>query len=203
MPYSADNFVVRQRTKWREPMRQDMMTNPFSDLLFNSNLDLKLSSVFRDPVQFTVESKISMPRIFFGLLFGIPCCLLFFYALRQQGVYIFTALLFCPPLAILSLLFGLTRQQKIFIPSSNIAIKSFRLFNFQRKARVTLPKSGTLLTYKQWYSGRGSGGCYFYRVEIQDLPGFGFSISRDEMRRDQFTQDLAEFLRYKIREKQG
>jgi hypothetical protein len=37
-------------------------------------------------------------------------------------------------------------------------------------------------------------------VEVQGLAGFGFSISKDEARRDEFAQDLAGFLGYGIRE---
>lgn len=73
------------------------MRNHFTNLPFNSNLDLKLSSVSQDALRFTVESKIGMPRIIFGLLFGVPCLLLLSYGLRQQGIYILTALVFCPP----------------------------------------------------------------------------------------------------------
>jgi hypothetical protein len=177
------------------------MRNYFTNLLFNSNLDLKLSSVSKDPTRFIVESRIGMPRIILSLLFGVPFLLLLSYALRQQGIYILTALVFCPPLAILSILFGITKQKKSFIPSSGRAIKSFRLFNIQREMEIPLPKSGTLLTYKRWSSGGESGGgCYFYHVEIQGLVGFGFCISKDEARRDEFAQDLAGFLRYEIRE---
>jgi hypothetical protein len=177
------------------------MQNYFTNLLFNSNLDLKLSSVSKDAMRFTVESKIGMPRIFLGLLFGVPCLLLLSYALRQQGIYILTALVFCPSLAILSLLFGMTKQKKSFVPSSGSAIKSFLLFNIQREMKIPLPKSGTMLTYKRWSTGGESGaGCYFYHVEIQGLVGFGFCISKDEARRNEFAQDLAGFLRYEIRE---
>lgn len=177
------------------------MRNYFTNLLFDSNLDLKLSSVSKDATQFTVESKIGPPRIIFGLLFGVPCLLLLFYALRQQGIYIITALVFCPTLATLCLLFGMTRQKKSFSRSSGRAIKSFRLFNIQRDMEIPLPKDGTLLTYKRWSSGGESGGgCYFYHVEIQGLTGFGFCISRDEARRNEFAQDLAGFLHYEIRE---
>lgn len=177
------------------------MLNYFTTLLFNSDLDLKLSTVSISQTRFEVESEIGMPRIIFGLLFGVPFLLLLFYALRQQGIYILVALTFCPPLAILSLLFGMTKQKKSFIITSGSAIKSFRLFNIQREMKVSIPKNGTLLTCKRWSSGgETSGGCYFYLVKIEGVEGFGFCVSKDEARRDVFAQDLAGFLRYGIRE---
>jgi hypothetical protein len=172
----------------------------FTNLLFNSDLDLKLSTVSIDQTRFIVESKIGLPRIILGLLFGVPFLLLLSYALRQQGIHILTALVFCPPLAILSLLFGMTKQKKSFITSSGRAIKSFQLFNIQREMESPLPKNGTLVTYKRWSSGGETGGCYFYHVEIQGLTGFGFSISKNEVKRDEFAQELAGFLGYGIRE---
>ncbi len=177
------------------------MRNYFINLLFNSSLDLKLSTVSIDSTRFAVESRIGMPRILFGLLFGIPFLFLLSYAIFQQGIYILTALVFCPPLAILSLLFGLTKQKKSFIPSSGSAIKSFQLLSIQREMEIPLPKNGNLLTYRRWSSGgEAGGGCYFYHVEIQGVAGFGFCISKDEARRDEFAQKLAGFLSYGIRE---
>lgn len=161
-------------------------------------MDLKLSSVSKDARCFTVESKIGIPRIILCLLFGVPCFFLISYAFRQQGGYVLIALLFCPALAILSLLFGMAKQKKCFIPSSGCAIKSFQIFNIHREMKIPLPRNGTLLTYKQWSSGNDTGGCYFYHIEVQGLVGFGFCISKDEARRNEFTRDLAVFLHYEI-----
>jgi hypothetical protein len=178
-----------------------MMRKYFTNLLFNSDLDLKLSTVSIGPTEFTVKSKIGAPRIVLGLLFGIPFLLLLSYALLLQGIYLITALVFCPPLALLCLLFGMTRQTKSFIPSSGQAIKSFQLLHIERAVAFPLPKSGTLLTSKRWSSGgEAGGGCYFYLVAIEGLEGFGFSIAKDAARRDRFARDLAEFLGYSIRE---
>ncbi|ACM20571.1 hypothetical protein Geob_2217 [Geotalea daltonii FRC-32] len=181
------------------------MNKHFEDLLFNTNLDLSLSVINRDNLsQLSVTSRIGAPRVFLGLLFGIPCLVLLFYGVRHQGIYILLSLVFCPPLAILSLLFGLTRQKKTFIPSHGVAIKSCSLLHIQRDMPVQLPKNGVLQAYKRWSSGGESGGgCYFYHVEIQGLKGFGFCIAKNKKKRDDFATDLAKFLGYEVRDQDG
>jgi hypothetical protein len=178
------------------------MTKYFEDLLYNTDIDLSLSEISKDgSSSFVVKSKLSGPRIAFGLLFGIPCLVLIYYALRQQGIYFIFALVFCPPLGILGVLFGLTKQQKTFIPSLGKAIKSFQYLNIQRDREVQLPKKGVLLTYKKWSSGGETGGaCYFYHVELQGLKGLGFCIANEEKKRDAFAKNLADFLQYDIRD---
>lgn len=175
------------------------MTKYLENLLFNSNLDLSLSSISRDdPMRFIVRSRLGAPRIFLGLLFGIPCLFLINYAFRQQGIYLLISLVFCPPLAILSVLFGLTKQKKTFIPSQGKAVKSFQLLHIQRNLEIRIPKNGALLTYKRWSSGGKTGGCYFYHVEVEGLKGLGFNIAKNEKKRDDFAKELATFLGYEI-----
>lgn len=174
----------------------------FEDLLYNTDLDLSQSVISKEnSSSFVVKSKISAPRMAFGLLFGIPCLVLVYYALRHQGIYFIFALAFCPPLAILGVLFGMTKQQKTFIPSLGKAIKSFQFLHIQRDMEIQLPENGVLLTYKKWSSGGETGGaCFFYHVEIQGLKGLGFCIAKDEKKRDAFAKNLADFLHYDIRD---
>lgn len=178
------------------------MIKYFEDLLYNTDLDLSQSVISKEgSASFFVKSKFSGPRIGLGLLFGIPCLVLIYYALRQQGIYFIIALAFCPPLAILGVLFGMTKQQKTFIPSLGKAIKSFQVFHIQRDMEIRLPEKGVLLTYKKWSSGGETGGaCFFYHVELQGLKGLGFCIAKDEKKRDAFAKDLADFLHYDIRD---
>lgn len=172
----------------------------FEALLYDTDLDLSQSVISKvDSSYFVVKSRIGTPRIAFGLLFGIPCLVLMFYALHQQGIYFFIALFFCPSLAILSVLFGMAKQQKTFIPTQNKAVKSFKIVNIQRDMEIQLPKKGVLLTYKKWSSGGESGnGCFFYHVEIQDLKGLGFCVAKDDKMRDDFAKNLSGFLNYDI-----
>jgi hypothetical protein len=178
------------------------MNKYFCDILYDTDLDLNLSVISKDdPLRFIVRSRIGAPRIFFGLLFGIPCLVLIFYALSQHGIYLLLSLIFCPPLAILSLLFGMAKQQKTFIPSQGKALKSFQLLQVNRDMEIQIPKNGVLSIYKKWSSGGdSSGGCYFYHVEVQGIKGLGFCVARDEKKRDDFASDLADFLGFEIRD---
>ncbi len=175
----------------------------FKNILYDTNLDIGQSVVNTDdPLRFVVRSRIGAPRIGLGILFGIPCLVLINYAFNQQGIMLLLSLIFCPPLAILTLLFGATIQKKTFIPSLGRAVKSFQLFHLERDQSVQLPKKGVLLTFKRWSSGGTSGGgCYFYHVEVQGINGFGFCIARDEKKRDDFAKKLADFLGYEIVER--
>lgn len=177
------------------------MTKSWHDLLYNSPLDLGLSFVTKDPAQLVVTSKPALPRIILGFLFGVPCLILIIYALCHQGIYIFVALAFCPPLAVLGVLFGLTKQKKTFVPALGKAIKSFQILTLQRDDVRRLPPNGVLSTYKRWSTGGESGGaCFVYHVEIDGVEGFGFCIAKDEKRRDAFARELAGFLHYEIRD---
>lgn len=178
------------------PERHIMLTEYFENLLFDTDLDLSLCEVARDdPSKFVVGSKIGAPRIAIALLFGIPCLILIGHALSDGGIYLVLAPIFCPPLAILCVLFGFAMQQKAFTPSQHNAVKSYRVFRRRREIVTELPGAGVVLTYK-----RLSGGRYFYYAKVDGVHGFGFCIAKDAKKRDEFARDLAGFLKYEIRD---
>jgi len=172
----------------------------FENILANTDMDLSLSAVDRSgPSQFTLRSKASPARVFLGLLFGIPCLILLWSAWDSGGFITWTALVFCPPLSIMAVLFGLTWQQKTFEPAKERATKSYGVFGLTRSVVVDLPRNGTLLKYRT-FSAFDSGGTYFYHVEVDGVTGLGFSIAGREEVRDAFAENLAGFLHYRIRD---
>ena len=172
----------------------------FEDLLADTDIDLSLSEVDRSaPSRFTVRSKASPVRVFMGLLFGIPCFVFLWSAWDSGGFITWAALVFCPPLLIMAVLFGLTWQQRTFEPAKERAFKSYGVFGLTRSATVALPRNGTLLKYRT-FSAFDSGGTYFYHVEVVGVTGLGFSIARQEDVRNAFAEDLAGFLHYDIRD---
>ena len=172
----------------------------FENILSDTDMDLSLSEVDRSaPSRFTVRSKASPVRVFKGLLFGIPCFALFWSAWDSGGLITWAALVFCPPLFIMAVLFGLTWQQRTFEPAKKRAIKSYGVFGLTRSAAVDLLRNGTLLKYRT-FSAFDSGGTYFYHVEVAGVTGLGFSIARQEDVRNAFAEDLAGFLQYDIRD---
>ncbi|MFH0781768.1 MAG: hypothetical protein V2B20_07405 [Pseudomonadota bacterium] len=115
------------------------------------------------------------------------------------GFVTWTAFVFCPPLAIMAVLFGLTWQQRTFELAKEQAAKSYGVFGLRRSAAVDLPRNGTLLKYRT-FSAFDSGGTYFYHVEVDGVTGLGFSIAGQKEVRDAFAEDLAGFLHYGIRD---
>lgn len=173
----------------------------FDNLLLNTELDLSQSVIMRDrPSKFIVRSRITLPRIAISLLFAVPCLFLFFYSLRQMGYFLLLPIIFCPPLAVLTVLFGMTIQEKCFISFPAQGIKSYRLLRMKKEMVADLPEHGIIHTYKELSTGEGKSS-YFYYAEIKDLEGFGFCIANDEKRRDRFARDLAAFLRYELCER--
>ncbi|HIJ95913.1 MAG TPA: hypothetical protein HPP94_09290 [Desulfuromonadales bacterium] len=175
------------------------MISRINTLLFDTSLDLRLSVIDTgDLLQFVVTSRLGAPRISLGLLFGIPAMILLYHAFTRHGMYLLLAPIFCPPLLILSLLFGLTRQSKIFIPSHGKAVKSVRLLWLQWQQEVPLPGTGELITYKTLSSWESDRDCYFYCLEVRGVKGLGFSIARNEHTRDEVARSLSGFLGYTI-----
>lgn len=177
------------------------MLKPFEAILFDTDLALDQSDVIRDdPSRFVVRSRVGPARIVIALLFGIPCLALIYHALLEQGVYLVLAPVFCPPLAILSILYGFAVQQKTFTPSLGRAVKSYRLFHIQREMATDLPTVGVVSTYERFsVITSGSGGVHFHYAAVDGMKGFGFSVAKDKRRRDEFVRELADFLHYEIR----
>lgn len=168
------------------------------DLLLNTPLDLSLCRLSRGPDHFLVETKIGVFRILIFLFFTFPCFLLLYSALMRGAGFITLAAIFCPPLALLGCLFGFLRQKKTFIASADQAIKSYRLFGFEKKIVVGLPPKCHLRRFQT--SHMGEVPCSIYHVEIAGLPGFGFCIAREKKAMDTFTTSLATFLGYEIQQ---
>jgi hypothetical protein len=113
----------------------DALRRHIDDALINSDMDLSISVVDRrDPSRWVVRSTPSPVRVFLGLLFDVPCLMLVAHAGDGGMFAAIAALLFCPPPAILAVLFGLARQQSVFEPGLRVATKSFGVFGW-RKAR--------------------------------------------------------------------
>jgi hypothetical protein len=177
------------------------MMTALERLLYDSALDLSQSRVDRsDLAQFVVRARLGPARIFLCLLFGVPCLVLLHSAWNYQGLSLLAALIFCPVLVVLSLLFGFARQAKAFVPVTGTATKSWQLLNMQGERHLPLPRHGTVLTYKQWSSGSERGGCYFHYAEVEGLKGFVFCIARNEAQRNAFSEELSRFLGYDIRD---
>jgi hypothetical protein len=128
-----------------------------------------------------------------GAVLLIPCV-----SLLKLGGGLFPillGLLFIPPIAWLAVIVGLGWQQKAFEHGN--AIKSYGVLNWQKSRAIKLPLRGSLETYRT-FSSFDSGGCYFYHVRIKGIPGFGFSIAKNEHARDALAKELATFLGYAI-----
>lgn len=177
------------------------MMTAFERLLYDSDLDLSQSRVDRsDLSRLVVRSRFRPARIFLCLLFGIPCLVLLHSAWNYQGLSLLAALIFCPFLVVLSVLFGFARQEKAFVPVTGTATKSWQLLNMRGERHVPLPRQGTVLTYKKLFSGNESKGCYFHYTEVAGLKGFVFCIAQDEAQRNAFSEELSRFLGYGLRD---
>lgn len=166
-------------------------------ILLDADLDLTLSTIDRtDPQQFRVVSRPGRVRIFFSILFVIPCFLLLQFGIKEGGYALLLPIAFCPALAFLGIIFGLTIQEKTFYPSARIARKSARILFWFHDVTITLPAQGAIKLSRQ--SSAGETLCSYYRVHVEAMNGFGFTIARDEKRRDAFAQELAHFLGYAI-----
>lgn len=82
------------------------------------------------------------------------------------------------------------------------ATKTFQILHVRGDRTIQLPNKGVVATYKRWSSGgsKNPGGKYFYHAEILGLKGFGFCISKDEKKRNDFARELAGFLGYEIQD---
>lgn len=177
------------------------MKDRINALLFDTSLDLSLSVIdYNGPLRFVVTTKLGAPRVCLGLLFGIPVSILLYYAFTRHGIYLLLTPVFCPPLLILSLLFGLTRQSKAFIPSQGKAVKSVCLLGLHWQKEVTLPKTGELITYKILSTWESDNDSHFYCLEVRGVKGLGFSIARYAHIRDDVALSLAGFLGYTIQD---
>lgn len=169
----------------------------FDHVLLNSALDLSQSAIVADDSSvFAVRSRATPIKIVLALVFAVPCLALLAAAIERQGLFVLVAAVFVPPLALVAALFGLARQEKIFMPALGHAVKSYRLLHVRRAVEVKLPRTGEIITYQRWHSGKGP--CWFYHADVKDLEGFGFCVARDEARRDEFAKSLAGFLGYGV-----
>lgn len=176
------------------------MVRQLEKLLYDSDIDLGACDIIRDDgSSFVVRQRLGWLSSAAALLFGLPCLLLAYHAVADRGIYLILAPLFCPPLAFLSLAYGLARPKKVFRPDLGQAIKSYDLMGFERKRIVDLPGNGSVVTFKRLQSTSGAGAHYRYFAAIDGIPGLGFSVAKDESIRDRLARDLADFLNYEIR----
>jgi hypothetical protein len=170
-------------------------------LLFHADMDLSLSAVDHTTRGFfTVRTRASVVRVGLGLLFGLPCLSLLGLAFSGSWFGILLAVVFCPPMLVLAIMFGLVRQSRTFQLGNRVVVKRWSLPGFTRTLEDPLPPAGVVVTAKHWDSGGDSGGCWMYTAEIEGVRGLGFTIANDHARRDHFARDLAAALGYTLRE---
>jgi hypothetical protein len=174
----------------------------FKKELLDSDLDLKTSDVVEEEaVRLRVTARPGGPRILFGLFFAFPCLFLLWSAVTRGGFFAaILALLFCPILAVLSMLFGFGRPEKVFDRSRNVAEKSLRVFGHAITESEQIPAQGVVAISNKMVGGAKStpGGHMKYTVRVSPCVGFGFVVYDHFMPASEFAGRLVRFLSYPL-----
>jgi len=168
----------------------------------DASIDLRLCKI-SEPLPNILQIRTNMQgiRIIFALLFAIPCLSLLITAVMSPTVVsLLIALFFCPVLAVLAILAGLTESEKKFDRSARIATKSLRLFRFYTRESLPLPTDGTVrLSWSLTTGGRTNpGSSHKYTISVQQCPGFIFAIHKDYNSAQKFAEKLSNFLTFTL-----
>ncbi len=162
-----------------------------------ADLDLRLSDVVVQDTSLTVRGRAGGVRLMFAAIFILPGLWLGWQALSTLNpLILITALILCPVLFAVGILFGFLTAGKSFDITRHVATNSLRLFNFRTERTIDLPSKGTVKLWSEWHMGGEGPGCWWHNVALDGCNGFSFTISRDYTRARVFAEQLARSLRY-------
>lgn len=171
--------------------------------LLDAPVDLRLSSVSlpRGGSHLCVSSRMCGVRIFLFALFAIPCVLLARSAFVQPAALtIVSALVFCPLLAAMAVLFGLVMARKCLDRGQRMATRSLHVFGFETSESESLPTGGIVeLACRITTGGPKTPGSHRrYTVSVRPCTGLAFCTYDNYAEALEFSRTLARFLGYPI-----
>ena len=171
--------------------------NALFSQLVRSDIGLDRGIVTEMPEVFSVRTQTGGPMTIFGLLFGIPGVLLLFLAFSSHDVVaIIAAIIFCPVLLGLAVLFGFSILEKRFNKSVGTFTRSLRVFGYVSEEILPLPTTGRIILKSE---NRGSskaapGSSIRYSIAVENCPGAGFALSKIYIEILAFAGRLSNFL---------
>lgn len=164
--------------------------------LVQSDIGLELSDVTVTDKVFAVKTRPGGPKIIFGLLFGVPGILLLFLVITSfNWLTLLLAIVFCPVLFVVALLFGVSISEKIFDREKGQFISRLHVLHLTWEEVLPLPHDAIVLKSENRGSSKtGSGSFIRYSAQILNTPGAGFALSRDYFKMSAFANQLGTFL---------
>ncbi len=171
------------------------MNKLFSQLV-RSDIGLDLSTITETTQVFSVRTIPGGPKIIFGLLFGLPALVLLFLAVISPSVgSIIAAIIFCPVLFLVALLFGVSISEKRFDKMTGMFVDTLHILGYSTGETIPLPTTGRIIMKSE---NRGSsktapGSTPRYSIMVENCPGCGFALY-DYFKALAFAERLSLFL---------
>jgi hypothetical protein len=166
--------------------------------LLDADIDLRTcDAALKGPGAFLVASRVTGSRMAVAVVFGIPALYLAFRGLGSEGTLIgLLAIVFCPILAGIAILFGFVIAEKSFDRPNDRATKSIRLFSLRSVEARALPPNGTITISSRWNTS-GDDMQIEYLTSVEGLNGFAFTTTEYQSALE-FASKLANVLNYRI-----
>ncbi len=170
--------------------------NTLMTQLVRSDIGLELSDITETQDMFSVRTRMGGPKIIFALLFGIPGLMLLLIAITSPNILtLCLALIFCPVMLFMAVLFGFSVSEKILDKKTNSFIDKLSIFNFSFDEVLPLPVGQIVMKSENRGSSKtGSGSSILYTISIPGTIGCGFALSRDYFAMKAFAERLSQFL---------
>lgn len=180
------------------------MVNRLLHELLNAELDLNSSSVEQAHARaISVTARVRPVRLLFAAIFALPCAWFLIHLAGNPGVVnLAIALVFCPIMALLALLFGAAISNKSLDCQSGQTRKSLRLFSFRKELVEPLAQQGVVtLTWKWSKSGDQTKGYSKYTVTVTPGAGLTFVTLDDYPTARAFGERLATLLSFSLEDR--
>ena len=169
--------------------------------LLDASIDLRLSDIAEDGDVLRVTARLGGARNLLAALFGVPCLYLAYsaWSMGTAGMWI-AAVLGCPVLAALALLFAFAVAEKSFDRKRRTAAKSLRILGAGSDERLPLPAADTVVVACRVIGGGRNtpGGHRRYTVSLRSGGGFEFSAANSYATAIDFAGRLGRFLSYRV-----
>lgn len=166
--------------------------------MLDADIDLgTCDAALKGPGAFFVASRVTGNRMALAVLFGIPALYLAFQGFGSGGRLIgLLAIVFCPILVGVAILFGFVIAEKSFDRPNDRAKKSIRLCSLRSEEAIALPPDGTVAISSRWNTS-GDDIQIEYLTSVEGLDGFAFTTTNYQSALE-FASRLANVLHYRI-----
>lgn len=178
-----------------------MASSRLRNELLDASIDLRLSDIVEDGDVLRVTGRLGGVRNLLAALFGVPCLYLAYSAWSMGSIgMLIAALLGCPVLAALTVLFAAAVVEKSFDRKRRTATKSLRIFGAGSDERLPLPAADTVVVACRVIGGGRNtpGGHRRYTVSLRSASGLEFSAANSYATAIDFAGRLASFLSYRV-----